>query len=139
MWGIVFAFMAALGWGTDAILARQGLRQVTPALGTLISLGATLPIVTLVALLVDRDGFTRLTPAAALWFAGLGIVNFPIGRQLNYQATSRIGAARASAIFASSPLISVLLAGLLGERLTLPLVLGALTIVVGVLLVVTSR
>lgn len=139
MLGIVFAFTAALGWGIDAILARQGLRQVPPALGTLISLCSSLPAITLLALAVDRDGFWRLTPAALLWFAGLGLINFPIGRQLNYRATRHIGASRAAAIFASSPLISVLLAGLLGEPLSLPLLAGAGLIVVGVSLVVSSQ
>ena len=139
MLGIVFAFMAACGWGVDSVLARQGLRQVPPALGTFISLCASLPLITLLALLTDADGFRRRQPAALLWFAGLGLINFPIGRQLNYRATRHLGASRAVAIFASSPLISVLLAGLLGEPLSLPLLAGAGLIVAGVVLVVTSR
>ncbi len=139
MLGIVFAFMAACGWGVDSVLARQGLRRVPPALGTFISLCASLPLITLLALLTDADGFRRLTPAALLWFAGLGLINFPIGRQLNYRATRHLGASRAVAIFASSPLISVLLAGLLGEPLSLPLLAGAGLIVAGVVLVVSSR
>jgi drug/metabolite transporter (DMT)-like permease len=137
--GIVFAFLAACGWGVDAVLARQGLRQVPPAIATFISLCASLPAIALLALAVDAAGFQRLTPAALLWFAGLGLLNFLIGRQLNYRATRHLGAARASAIFAASPLISVLLAGLLGEQLTLPLLAGVGLIVVGVALVASSR
>jgi drug/metabolite transporter (DMT)-like permease len=137
--GIAFAFLAALGWGVDAVLARQGLRQVAPALGTLISICATLPVIALLAVIVDPDGFRRLTPAALVWFAALGLLNFPIGRQLNFRATRHLGAARASAIFAASPLISVLLAGLLGEPLTIPLLAGVALIVLGVTLVVSSR
>ena len=87
----------------------------------------------------EQDGFRRLTPAALVWFAGLGLLNFPIGRQLNFRATRHLGAARASAIFAASPLISVLLAGLLGEPLTIPLLAGVALIVLGVVLVVSSR
>jgi drug/metabolite transporter (DMT)-like permease len=137
--GLVFAFLAALGWGVDSVLARQGLRQIPPALGTLISLCASLPFITVLALLTDPGGFGRLTPAAWLWFALLGLINFPIGRQLNYRATRHLGASRAVAIFASSPLISVLLAWLLGETPSLPLLAGAGLIVLGVMLVVTSR
>lgn len=139
MLGVVFAFLAACGWGVDSVLARQGLRQVPPALGTFISLCASLPLITLIALLTDGDGFRRLTPAALLWFGVLGLINFPIGRQLNYRATRHLGASRAVAVFAASPLISVLLAGLLGEQLTPPLLAGAGLIVLGVMLVVSSR
>jgi transporter family protein len=137
--GIGLALLAAVGWGFDSIVARQGLRQIPPALATFISLCASLPIIIAVAWLLDPGGFGRLTLPAVLRFAMLGLINFVGGRQLNFRATRRLGAARAAAVISASPLIAVLLATLLGEQLTFPLLAGAGLIVVGVALVVTGR
>jgi drug/metabolite transporter (DMT)-like permease len=137
--GIALALLAALGWGGDAVLARQGMRQVPPAVATLISIGATLAVIVVVALLIDPGGFLRITPAAALWFAGVGLINFPLGRQLNLRSTHLLGSSRAASVIAASPLIAMLLAWLLGEPLTWPLLAGAGLIVLGVALVVSSR
>jgi drug/metabolite transporter (DMT)-like permease len=138
--GIGLALLAACGWGLDAIMARQGLRDVPPALATLISLGTLLPAIVVLTLLLDPGGFGRLTPAALLWFGGLGVVNFVGGRQLNLRATRILGASRAAALIAASPLVAVLLAAVvLGEQVTLPLLAGAGLTVAGVALVVSSR
>jgi drug/metabolite transporter (DMT)-like permease len=138
--GIALALLAACGWGVDAVMARQGLRQVAPTLATLISLGVILPVITILALWLDPGGFGRLTPEALLWFGVLGVINFFGGRQLNLRATRILGASRAAALIAAAPLVAVLLAALLlGERLTLPLGIGVGLTVVGVALVVSSR
>jgi drug/metabolite transporter (DMT)-like permease len=132
--GILGAFTAALAWGTDAVLARQGLRQVPPALGTFISLCASL-VVCLIALAIS--GPARYPLAGVLWFMMIGLCNFLVGRQCNFRATQRLGAARASSLMATAPLFSVTLAVLFtGERLTLPLLVGVLLTVGGVVLIV---
>src|ERR1700712_2130840 len=53
MLGILAATMASLGWGTDAVLARQGLRQIPPALGTCLSLCAGLVVCVVILLITD--------------------------------------------------------------------------------------
>ena len=132
--GIFGAFTAALAWGTDAVLARQGLRTVPPALGTFISLCASL-VVCLIALAIA--GPARYPVQGVLWFMMIGLCNFLIGRQCNFRATQRLGAARASSLMATAPLVSVTLAVLFtGEHLTLPLMLGVLLTVGGVMLIV---
>ena len=132
--GIIGAFTAALAWGTDAVLARQGLRTVPPALGTFISLCASL-VVCLIALAIV--GPARYPLQGVLWFMLIGLCNFLIGRQCNFRATQRLGAARAASLMATAPLFSVTLAVLFtGERLTLPLLAGVLMTVGGVILIV---
>ena len=139
MLGFVLALCAALGWGTDAVLARQGLRRMPPAFGTFVSLCASFLLAAAIALLFDRESLRRYPPLAFAWFAAIGLINFLGGRQCNFGAVKRLGAARATAIFAASPLISIVLAvGLTGERVTPLLLLGAGLIVAGVVLVVTS-
>ena len=139
MLGVVSALVAALGWGTDAVLARQGLRRMPPAFGTLVSLCASVVGAVVVVLLFDREHLRSYPPRAFAWFAMIGLINFLGGRQCNYEAVKRLGAARATPLFAASPLVSIALAAAFtGERLTLPLLLGALLIVAGVVLVVSS-
>jgi drug/metabolite transporter (DMT)-like permease len=132
--GILGAFTAALAWGTDAVLARQGLRKVPPALGTFLSLCASM-VVCLIALAIS--GPARYPAQGVLWFMMIGLCNFLVGRQCNFRATQRLGAARASSLMATAPLVSVTLAVVFtGERLTLPLLAGVLLTVGGVVLIV---
>lgn len=140
MLGIGLALLAACGWGMDAVMARQGLRHIPPALATFISLAVLLPVIILVTLILDPGGFGRLTPAAVLWFGGMGVINFVGGRQLNLRSTRILGASRAAGLIAASPLVALILAvALLGEQVTPPLVVGVGLTVLGVTLVVSSR
>ena len=139
MLGVVSALVAALGWGTDAVLVRQGLRGLPAVLGVFLSLCAGLAVATVLLLIVDPGGPGRYPARALVWFAGVGLINFLIGRQCNFQATRRIGAARAASIFATSPLLSLVLAvTFTGERVNPPLLLGVALTVIGVVLVVRS-
>ena len=139
MLGVFAAALAAVGWGTDAVLARQGLRQIPPALGTFLSLCAGLAAALVALLIVDPGGVGRYPPVAFAWFGLVGLINFLVGRQCNYNATKRLGAARSVSIFATSPLISIALAvGFTGERVSPILLAGVALIVAGVVLVVRS-
>ena len=136
MIGIISALCAALSWGGDSVLARQGLRKLPPALGTFISLCAGLTVCLMLIVIV---GPARYPLAGVLWFAMIGLVNFLFGRQLNYRATKRLGAARAASLVATSPVFSIAFAALFtGEQLTLPLLGGVVLIVTGIILVVRS-
>lgn len=139
MIGVLAAFCAALGWGTDAVLARQGLRRLPPALGAFISICASTTVALVALLLFNRDSVRHYPLAGFVWFALIGLVNFLAGRQWNFGATKRLGAARAAAIFATSPLVSIAIAvTFTDERVSAPLLAGAALVVVGVVLVVTS-
>ncbi|MBI4301089.1 MAG: DMT family transporter [Chloroflexi bacterium] len=140
MLGIPFALMASVGWGISAILVRLGLRNMSVVRGTLISLVTSLMFTAAVTLIIDAAAFSRLSPAIVAWFALAGIINFALGRQFNYQAINRIGAARASPVFSTSPLFAIALAIiLLGETINVMVALGALSVLVGLWLVTTSR
>lgn len=135
--GIFAAMLASLGWGTDAVLARQGLRQIPPALGTFLSLCAGLAMAAIILLVTDPAGLAQYPPGAFAWFALIGVINFLVGRQCNYNATKRLGATRAVSIMACSPLISIILAvALTGERVNVLQLIGVVAIVGGVVLVV---
>lgn len=137
MLGIFAAMLASLGWGTDAVLARQGLRQIPPALGTFLSLCAGLAMCVAILLVIDPTGLARYPRGAFAWFAMVGVINFLVGRQSNYNATKRLGATRAVSIMACSPLISIILAvAFTGEHVNPAQLVGVLAIIGGVVLVV---
>src|SRR5436190_19810484 len=94
--GFVAAVCAALGWGADAVLARQGLRRVPASFGTFLSLCASLTVCIVLLLVFRRGELGRYPPAAFGWFALIGLINFLAGRQCNFGATKRLGAARAA-------------------------------------------
>ncbi len=140
MLGSVLAITAAFCWGTGAIFARLGLQRLKTPTGTFISLVSSLILVGSLALIIDFDTFISLSPTAWLWFALIGVTNYVIGRQCNYQGISHIGVTRATPIFASAPLFALILAvTFLGETINVYIITGTIAIVGGLILLVTSK
>lgn len=140
MLGILLAITAALSWATAYIFARLGLQRIKPSTGTLISLVSSVALVGSLSLLVNFDAIVSLSLTALLWFGLIGIINYAIGRQFRYLGIRHIGVAKASPIFASSPLFAMILAvTFTGETINLAIVSGTLCIVAGLSLLVTSQ
>lgn len=140
MLGIVLAITAAFCWGTGAIFARLGLGRIKPSPGTLISMLSSLVLVGSLALTTRFDDVRSLSPAALAWFSLIGILNYLLGRQFNYSAIRYIGVTRATPLFATAPFFAIILAIVfLGEKVNVPIILGAFSVVAGLYLVVTSR
>ncbi len=140
MIGVVLALVASTGWGVGAVLTRLGLAGVRISLGTLVSLAASLLALLLCAFLFNQEGFGLLSWPVAVWFAMTGVVGYPLGRRLNFQAIHHLGAARATPLMSSSPLFAILIAAAFtGEAVTPPLVAGAVMIVAGLALVMSGN
>ncbi len=140
MLGIVLAITAAFCWGTGAIFTRLGLRNINVRTGAFISTVASLLLIGLLALAINFDDVVHLSPAALLWFALIGVVNFVLGRQFNYAAIRYIGVTKASPLFAASPIFAMLLAIVfLGESVNVAIITGTSVIMLGLYLVVTSE
>ena len=141
MLGIVLAITAACCWSISAVLVRLGLQGgIKPPTGTLISILSSLLVVGSLALLINFDDVSHLSPMALLWFGLVGIVNYVLGRQFDFIAISRIGVTRASPLFATAPLFAMVLAVIfIGESINPAIVIGALTIVSGLYLVIISQ
>ena len=141
MTGIILAIIAACCWAWSAIFARMGLNHgVRPSTGTFVSIISSFVLVGLLAVFTGFDDILVLTPLALVWFGLIGLVNYVMGRQFNYASIKRIGVVKASPLFASSPLFSMVLAfAFLGESINPAIVIGTLTIVAGIYLVVTSQ
>ena len=140
MIGILLAFCAAVSWATGAILVRIGLQHLRSTTGTVISLISGLIMVMTLAVIFHWESITRLPSEMFLWFFLSGLLTFPLGRFLNYSAVQRIGVGRAMPIMGIAPLFATLYAiVLLGEVVTVPLILGTIAITGGITMIVSSR
>ena len=116
------------------------MQQVGSRTGTFISLAAGFVIISVVAWSMDSQALFAVTRSSILWFALLGLIQFPGGRFLNYTGIRLAGVARTTSISGTSPLFAALLAILfLGEQVTSSLVLGTLAVAVGLALVMSQR
>jgi|TARA_B100002003_G_C14035987_1_gene499214 drug/metabolite transporter (DMT)-like permease len=139
MLGIVLAITASFCWGAGAIFTRLGLQNIKVSAGAFISMLSSVLLVGLLTLAMNFDDVVHLSPAALLWFALVGIVNFVLGRQFNFAAIRYIGVTKASPLFAAAPLFAMLLALIfLGESVNVAIIIGTLVLVPGLYLVVTS-
>lgn len=133
MLGVFLSLLAALGFGISSLLARVGLQRISTSRGTLISLIAGLIIAITTSLIFQFHYVVTLSLSAVLWFALVGVVNFGMGRYLNFEGLRHIGAARATVLFSTSPVFAMTIAVLfIGERLNAAIVIGCLLIIGGV-------
>src|SRR5580765_438833 len=137
---IVYALCAGLFWGTSPVLVKRGLAGADVSAATLYQ-QATILLTLLVSALLEGDLFAGKIPSAAvLIFAGTGVVGAYLGRTLFVRSVDQIGASRAQSLNNSSPLITVLLAAaVLGEPLSLSVLIGVMFIISGVFFVTQSE
>ena len=136
---IILSLVAAVGFTASSIFTRLAGRGMAIPTGTAISVVASLALAVIPAMALDLPLFARISVAGFLWVALLAFINYPLARMLNFIAISRIGAARASPLFSSSPLWSTLLAvTFLGERPHWVVIVGTLFIVSGAILIVNE-
>jgi drug/metabolite transporter, DME family len=121
----------ASAWST--ILIRQGLRGSTPYTGFWINLVVgTTGLWVAVAL---TEGFGRLSVRGLALFALAGLIGTTGGRLFRFLSIEQVGASISSALINLNPLVSTGLAVLLlGERVTLPILVGTVVIVLGTIL-----
>src|SRR5437588_3736164 len=126
----VLALAGALCSAAATIFIRQGLRTTDPCAGFWTNLlVGTLSL--WVAVLV-AGGLGRVSARGALFFVCAGLIGTVGGRLLRFVSIERVGASIAAALINLNPFVSSTLAiVLLGERVTLPIVVGTAVIVAG--------
>lgn len=133
----VLALLSALLSAGATIFIRQGLRTSGSLTGFWINVlvGA---IVLWIAVAVT-GGAGPVSAAALGYFVLAGLVGTVAGRLFRFFAIERVGASVSTALINLNPLIATILAiVLLGERVTLPIVVGTLVIVAGTTLLSLS-
>ena len=137
---ILFGLLAAVGFGSSAVLARLGLQRISPTLGVFLSLSTGFLFTFALSLALHFRDVLTLTPKAFLWFLFFAVITFPLARLINYTAISLAGASRTSPLLSTSPIFATLLALIaLGEKPNLLIGIGILISVIGMGLIVSER
>ncbi len=140
MLSILWGLSAGVGWGVSPILARVGLQHIRPSIGTFLSVVASLIVATTAALIFEFRAFISLSLQAILCFALAGILSQAAGRYFNFEGIKRLGASRSAPLVGASPLFATILAVVfLNETVTVPILVGVLSIVTGVYFLTSGK
>ncbi len=133
-----YAFQAALCFSIAHIFVRRGLEGSNALTGSVISLGTSTVIFWTLAILFAPLSLLA-NPAVGFFIAG-GFFAPAIGQTLGYIGMERIGVARSSPIVNTSPMFSSIFAVLLlGEVWLAQNILGPCLVILGVVILSTSR
>jgi DME family drug/metabolite transporter len=133
MIGELAALGAAVSWTVSAMLYRKALQQTKPISANIVRLSCTSAV--LLMLLVVAAGFGGLAAArldVVVLAAVSGMVGLGLGDTLYMVSLKLVGVARAVPITCTYPLFNLLWAAFTGEKVTWPLVLGAVIIFLGI-------
>ena len=131
------ALAAALLSAAATILIRQGLRGSDPYTGFWIN--CMVGVAGLWLCVLFTGGLGEVSLRGVLLFAAAGLIGTIGGRLTRFLAISKVGASVAAAVINLTPLIATVFAiVLLGERVTLPVIVGTVVIVAGTVLLSVS-
>lgn len=132
----LLALATAITFGLAPVVLKMAFRRGgNTSVGMLVGLLVAVPITFAPVAFVGLR-LAELTPAAILAFILGGLAGNAVGRRWNYESINLLGASRATAIRASSPVITAVLAAALYDEPVTPLRLAAiLAIVAGAVLV----
>ena len=134
MEGWIYALLAVLVWGIEAIIVRGAGDGVDPLVGTgigCIAAGLVFAVYLGATGKINSDILTR----SGFYYGLAGVTSFAVGHYFYYTAINKSGASLSASLVATYPLLTVILAWLLfGEQITLKSGLGTILIVIGGLL-----
>jgi drug/metabolite transporter, DME family len=126
----LLALGGALLSAAATIFIRQGLRGSDPYSGFWVNL--VVGTVSLWIAVLATGGPVQVSVRGALFFLFAGLIGTVGGRLLRFVAIEQVGASISAALINLNPFVATALAiAVLGERVTLPIVLGTAVIVVG--------
>lgn len=135
---ILLAILAAACFGIGGVFVRKGVHASNTYTGAIVNI--TVNSLVLLPFGIPYLFSIHFAPAALLIFVLIGFFVPTISRFLAVAGIERIGVSRSQAVVATSPLFSILLAiGLLGERPSPLVLLGAFSIVAGLILLSQNR
>src|SRR3990172_10533880 len=135
---VLLAILAAACFGIGGVFVRKGVHASNTYTGAIVNI--TVNSLVLLPFGIPYLFSIHFAPAALLIFVLIGFFVPTISRFLAVAGIERIGVSRSQAVVATSPLFSILLAiGLLGERPSPLILLGAFSIVAGLILLSQNR
>ena len=135
--GALIALLVPVCFGSGMVLARVGLVHVPSGAGNFLSLVVGWTLVASVTAILHPDALFGVSLGAFGWLAMIGVVNFPIGRFMNFASIKHLGVLKANPILAMAPIVSAFEGVVfLGERINWAIGAGTLLAVSGVIIVV---
>jgi len=129
----LLAFAASLCFASCFVAAKRGLQYSNPITITLLAL--VIQVVALAPVALVIEGLPAVSSVAVLLFVIVGIL-MAIVRVFSFAGVDKIGAARASSLRSTFPLVSVAIAiTMLGERATPAVLTGTVLVVSGIVLI----
>ena len=140
MLGVVLGLTSALGFGSAPVFVRLGMQHVRSTTATAVSLVVGTAVTMSIAFSFHAGEIFALSGFAFVWFLLSAVINFPLGRLLNFTSVRLAGVARATPIVGSSPMFAAALAVTIGgESMSLPVLAGTISIIGGLALVLSQR
>lgn len=134
----LLAIVSSFAYALTMVIARVGLRKSDSFSGSLVSVCFSLAGA-LVAFAVFMP-IHSISIRSIVFFAAAGISGPCVGRLLLYAGINRVGSAVASSVYSVKPLFAALAAVLLlGEKITAPIGIGTLMIVVGLVIISSTK
>lgn len=134
MLGELAALGAAICWTVSAILYKEGLQSSKPISANILRLTSTSIFLIICIVALGNIGLLANLPLNIILLAlASGIIGLGFGDTLYMTSLKLVGVARAVPISCTYPLFTLLWTTLLlGESITLPVILGAMAIVFGI-------
>ena len=128
----IFSLIAAVLFGAGTTAVRQGLKYLDPQTGSVVSIATTVVCFLIIAPWWMEMGYWS---SPGIWvFAAGGLVHPIFSRFMAYEANKRVGPTVSSAFDGTSPLFAAGMAvAFLDETMTLPIVVGTLLTMGGVM------
>jgi drug/metabolite transporter, DME family len=111
----ITAILSAMGWASDSVLVRLGLRQSNIFAAMLMSFAVS--IACMWSYLIITTSLEFLTSPAMIYFVISGCIQPLLARALFYEGITRIGVARAGPLRGTEPLFATIIGvSFLGEQ-----------------------
>ncbi len=103
----ITAILSAMGWASDAVLVRFGLRRSNIFAAMLMSFGVSITLMW--SYLAVTTSFEFLSSPAMIYFVVSGCMQPLLARALFYEGITRIGVARAGPLRGTEPLFATII------------------------------
>ena len=132
--GELSALGAAISWTVSAVLYKKALMQAKPVSANIVRLTCTAAVLLALVVALGKAEVMMNLPQNVIVLACVsGVIGLGVGDTLYMMSLKDVGVARAVPITCTYPLFNLLWAVFLaGEAVTLPVVLGAIIIVLGI-------
>ena len=126
------SLFTSLCYGLSSVLIRKGMSSSNAFTGTLVASAVQVAIMSGLLLVLRPNSIVW---AGIAFFIVSGILASALGRLCNYKSIERFGVSTSASIVGSSPMFSILFAVLLlGEEVTVAVLVGTVLVVAGVIL-----